>query len=123
MSFGRVSQLPRCAADIESPPMNLHSEVQIWQPYEEQDMLDPASEQPDISMLFADQLSKLSNLTSDMLNTLFAPRERFTPRQLAATYAQYQKWYENLPNALRLENTSLPHVIVLHMQYFGSVLQ
>lgn len=74
-------------------------------------------------MLFKDQLSKLSELASDMVNTFYAPRERFTSRRLAETYAQYQAWYQNLPEAFRLENTSLPHVLVLHMYYYGCVLQ
>lgn len=74
-------------------------------------------------MLFKDQLSKLSELASDMVNTFYAPRERFTSRRLATTYAHYQTWYENLPEAFQLENTSLPHVLVLHMYYYGCVLQ
>lgn len=74
-------------------------------------------------MTFKDQLSKLSELASDMVNTFYAPRERFTSRRLAATYAQYQSWYQNMPDVFRLENTSLPHVLVLHMYYYGCVLQ
>ena len=73
-------------------------------------------------MLFTEQLSKLSELASDMVNTFYAPRERFTSRKLAHTYTQYQEWYRDLPSAFRLENTSLPHVIVLHMYYYACVL-
>lgn len=95
-----------------------------WRPYEDTNMsLSPSAEQPGRSMLFKDQLSSLSEIASDMVNTFYAPRERFTSRQLAATYAQYQSWYQNLPDCFRLENTSLPHVLVLHMYYYGCVLQ
>ncbi|KAK3069519.1 hypothetical protein LTR53_012082 [Teratosphaeriaceae sp. CCFEE 6253] len=61
-------------------------------------------------------------MASDMVNTFYAPRERFTSRRLAAAYAQYQDWYNNLPDAFRLQNTALPHVLVLHMYYFACVL-
>ncbi len=70
-----------------------------------------------------EQMSKLSEMASDMVNTFYAPRERFTSRRLAAAYAQYQEWHQQLPPAFRLENTTLPHVIVLHMYYYACVLQ
>ncbi|USW58402.1 hypothetical protein Slin15195_G117210 [Septoria linicola] len=121
--FGRLSQLPRSAADIDTPAANVRSETMTWRPYEDTNLsLSPSAEQPARSMLFKDQLSKLSELASDMVNTFYAPRERFTSRRLAATYAQYQNWYQSLPDCFRLENTSLPHVLVLHMYYYGCVL-
>ncbi|TKA71016.1 hypothetical protein B0A55_06034 [Friedmanniomyces simplex] len=72
--------------------------------------------------LFIECRSRLSELASDMVNTFYAPRERFTSRRLAAAYAQYQEWHHNLPEAFRLENTALPHVLVLHMYYNACVL-
>lgn len=124
VGFGRLSQLPRAAADIETPSPDSTAENQTWRPYEDTGFsISPSAEQPAWAMLFNDQFSKLSELASDMVNTFYAPRERFTSRKLAATYAQYQSWYQNLPDALRLENTSLPHVLVLHMYYYGNVLQ
>jgi hypothetical protein len=99
-------------------------ENQPWRPYEDSSLsASPIAEQPEQPMLFMEELSKLSELASDMVNTFYAPQERFTSRQLAATYAKYQEWYENLPYAFRLENTTLPHVIVLHMYYYACVLQ
>lgn len=124
VAFGRLSQLPRSAADIDTPAANVRSETMTWRPYEDTNLpLSASAEQPARTMLFKDQLSKLSELASDMVNTFYAPRERFTSRKLAATYAQYQAWYQNLPDCFRLENTSLPHVLVLHMYYYGCILQ
>ncbi|KAG9856957.1 3-oxo-5-alpha-steroid 4-dehydrogenase, partial [Aureobasidium melanogenum] len=45
------------------------------------------------------------------------PEERFTPRRLASAYHQYQMWYSELPKMFQLQNTAMPHVIVLHMCY------
>lgn len=121
---GRLSQLPRAAADIQKPTGSNRTEHQVWQRYDDID-LSPSQrvEQQSHSVLFVNQLTHLSELASDMVNDFYAPRERFTSRRLAATYAKYQQWYHALPDAFRLENTSLPHVLILHMYYYGCVLQ
>lgn len=124
VNLGRLSQLPRNAADIETPSLSARSESQTWKPYIDANLSTSASaEQPSRVHLFKDQLSRLSELASDMVNTFYAPREIFTSQRLAAMYAQYQAWYRNLPEAFHLENTTLPHVIVLHMYYHTCVLQ
>lgn len=82
-----------------------------------------AAEQPGRYMSFVHCLSNLSEIASDMVNTFYAPRERFTSRRLCTTYEAYQDWYKNLPPHFRLEQTSLPHVLVMHMYYYACVLQ
>ncbi|KAK5746384.1 hypothetical protein LTR17_000764 [Elasticomyces elasticus] len=123
VGFGRLSQLPRCAVDVAKPTINERLESAMWQPYHDVNMVkSPSIQQPSRPMLFVDCRSRLSELASDMVNTFYAPRERFTSRRLAATYAQYQEWYQTLPDAFRLENTALPHVLVMHMYYYACVL-
>lgn len=82
-----------------------------------------SGQQPIRACLFIEQLSRLSEIVNDMNTTLYAPLEKFTPRKLATAYAAYQSWYNDLPEPFRLQNTSLPHVIVLHMYYYMAVLQ
>ena len=124
VGFGRLSQLPRAAADIQKPSVHERSDSSTWKPYVDTNLaLSPSVEQPSQPLLFVDQLSRLCELASDMVNTFYAPQERFTSRRLAVAYQQYQEWYQNLPPAFRLENSSLPHVIVLHMYYYACVLQ
>ncbi|KAK0270103.1 hypothetical protein LTR35_014351 [Friedmanniomyces endolithicus] len=124
VSFGRLSLLPRCAADIAKPSLNDRFESLTWHPYHDDVnmTMSPSIQQAARPMLFVDCRSKLSELASDMVNTFYAPRERFTSRRLGAAYAQYQEWHQNLPDAFRLENTALPHVLVLHMYYNACVL-
>ncbi|KAF2720764.1 hypothetical protein K431DRAFT_269957 [Polychaeton citri CBS 116435] len=123
VSLGRLSQLPRSAADIDKPTVDDRVEAQVWRPYEDNNLAtNPSAEQPARLILFVNHLSRLSELASDMVNTFYAPRERFTSRRLAATYDQYKEWYDNLPDCFRLENTTLPHVIILHMYYYACVL-
>ena len=104
VSFGRLSLLPRAAADITRPTTNDRRESIPWRPYEDTNLApSPSAEQAARPMLFLDCLSRLSELATDMVNTFYAPQERFTSRRLAAAYAQYQEWYNDLPDAFRLE--------------------
>lgn len=124
VGFGRLSQLPRAAADIPKPAILDRTENQTWRPYEDANLaISPSAEQLSLSMLFVEHLSKLSELASDMVNTFYAPRERFTSRGLANAYGMFQEWHRSLPDAFRLENTALPHVLVLHMYYYACILQ
>nr|POE75752.1 nitrogen assimilation transcription factor nit-4 [Quercus suber] len=123
VTFGRVSQLPRVATDMPKPMINDRLESQTWRPYEDTNMaLSPCAEQPARSMLFVERYSTLCEIACEMVNTHYAPQERFTSQKLVAQYTQYQEWYQNLPDAFRLENTSLPYVLVLHMMYYSCVL-
>lgn len=122
--MGRLSQMPRAAADIEKPTPTERSELQKWRPYQDINMtINSAAEQPGRYMSFVHCISELSELASDMVNTFYAPRERFTSRRLQTTYEAYQEWYRKLPPHFRLEQTSLPHVLVLHIYYYACVLQ
>ena len=116
--------MPRAAADIERPTLTERSELQTWRPYTDTNMgINPATEQPGRYMSFVHCLSDLSELSSDVVNTFYAPRERFTSRRLATTYEAYKEWYRKLPQNLRLENTSLQKVLVLNMYYYACVLK
>lgn len=124
VGVGRLSQLPRCAADIQRPSINSRIDEQPWRPYEENGLSgSPSAEQPARPALFLEYLSRLSEISSEVVNAFYAPQERFTSRRLATTYAQYQDWYRSLPDCFRLENTTLPHVLTMHMYYHDAVLQ
>lgn len=122
--MGRVSQIPRAVAGIETPAMTDRSELQTWRPYQDVNItIGQAAEQPGCYISFVQSLSELSELSSDAVNTLYAPREHFTSRRLQSTHESYQQWYRRLPQYFWLENTSLPYVIVLHMYYYACVLR
>ena len=115
--LGKLSQLPRAAADTQKPTLLPGSDV--WQRYDDAVYSSHQTpEEPSHSMLLLSQLTSLSEVANDMVNDFYAPREgRFTTRRLAAAYARYQEWHEQLPDVFRPQNTSLPHVLVLHMYY------
>ncbi|KAK5110746.1 hypothetical protein LTR62_005623 [Meristemomyces frigidus] len=87
VSFGRLSLLPRAAADIPKPTMSERVEAATWRPYVEDGIsMSTSSEQPARPALFVNCLSRLSELASDMVNTFYAPQERFTSRRLFRPY-------------------------------------
>ncbi|GAB7348244.1 hypothetical protein MBLNU459_g6237t2 [Dothideomycetes sp. NU459] len=111
------------AIDIDLPSAAEKLDTLMWQPYEDINLpVSPSALHPMKSLLFVQQVSKLSQLTNDINLNLYAPKERFTPRRLAAAYHQYQNWYNNLPEPFHLQNTAMPHVIVLHMHYHMCIL-
>lgn len=124
VGLSRLSQLPRAAVDIEKPTSTEYSEAKPWRPYEDTNLcLSLSTQQPSQQITFSACLSNLSEIASEMVNTFYARREHFTSRRLAMTYAQYREWHQSLPDFFRLGNTSLPHVLVLHMYYYVCVMQ
>lgn len=110
-------------ADTEKWDATQDDEAQGWRPYEDTINSAPALVQASRPTLFLKCLSEVCEIASDMVNTFYAPRESFTSRKLAACFSEFQEWYRRLPESLRLDNTSLPHVLVLHMYYHACVLQ
>ncbi|KAI5236504.1 hypothetical protein E4T43_08601 [Aureobasidium subglaciale] len=123
LALGRVSSIPKNAIEIDKPMNSEKLDALFWQPYEDANLpVSPSAVQPMKCLLFHSVQSKLSELINDINLNLYAPRERFTPRRLASAYNQYQNWYAELPEMFQLQNTAMPHVIVLHMYYHQSVL-
>jgi len=96
----------------------------MWQPYEDVNLpISPSALHPMKCLLFVQHFSKLSEIINDVNLSLYAPKERFTARRLAAAYNQYQAWYSDIPEIFHLQNTAMPHVLVMHMYYYMCVLQ
>ena len=96
----------------------------MWQPYEDVNLpVSPSALQPMKCLLFMQHFSKLSEIINDVNLNLYTPKERFTARRLAAAYNQYQAWYTEMPEIFHLQNTAMPHVLVLHLYYYMCILQ
>ncbi|KAI4737203.1 hypothetical protein E4T50_12332 [Aureobasidium sp. EXF-12298] len=123
LALGRVSSIPKNAIEIDKPMNSEKLDALFWQPYEDANLpVSPSAVQPMKCLLFHSIQSKLAEMINDINLNLYAPRERFTPRRLASAYHQYQMWYSELPEMFQLQNTAMPHVIVLHMYYHQCVL-
>lgn len=124
MCLGRPSSLTRNAISVDKPVSTDKTDSHIWHPYTDVNLpVSPGAQHPMKCLLYAQHLSKLSEIANEVNLNLYAPKERFTARRLAAAYNQYQAWYSELPEIFHLQNTVLPQVVVLHMWYYMCVLQ
>ena len=62
---------------------------------------------------FMRAMSSLSEIVNDTVFMFYAPRERFTSRKLLDFYARYTRWFNNLPDKLKLREVSTPQVLLL----------
>ncbi|KAF2872277.1 fungal-specific transcription factor domain-containing protein [Massariosphaeria phaeospora] len=120
-AVGRISQLPRAAITLEKPMI----EESIHGPH-----ADAYSGTPQLppgmitSRVFLQEFGALSELVNDNNCMFFAPKERFTSRKLLDCYYRYQAWHKALPTQMRLDcgTTPQPHIIVLHMLYYNTIV-
>lgn len=73
----------------------------------------PDTEQPIVSQALSHQLRLLTEIVSDTVFMFYAPRERFTSKKLLDFNSRYNRWYNSLPDILRLRDVSTPHVLIL----------
>ena len=76
-------------------------------------MIIPGAEQPAVPTTLMRALSSLSEIVNDTVFMFYAPRERFTSKKLLDFYARYTRWFNNLPDKLRLREVTTPHVLCL----------
>ena len=112
--IGRISQLPRTAINLDLPNVVEQYEQKLWRPYTDSGWMSiPGAEQPAVPTTLIRALSSLSEIVNDTVFMFYAPRERFTSRKLLDFYARYTRWFNNLPDKLRLREVTTPHVLCL----------
>ncbi|KAI9815128.1 MAG: hypothetical protein M1827_002971 [Pycnora praestabilis] len=120
--IGRVSQLPRAAISLEKAIVVDAIENKPWRVVIDRNVPGLETEQPSHTHRLLQQFSLLSEITNDTVYMFYAPRERFTSKRLLDFYDKYTRWFNALPNCLRLTHTPTPQVIFLHMYYHTVVL-
>lgn len=111
---GRISQLPRAAVNIDSPSIIEAYDLKPWEPYDDYGVEDiPGAGQPILIQTLSYQFRLLTEIVSDTVFMFYAPRERFTSKKLLDFYSRYTRWYNKLPEILRLGDVPTPHLLVL----------
>ena len=124
LSMGRVPQIQSVSINVDKPANIDKLDSLIWQPYEDINVAASPNAQHAMQCLhFVKQLSELSQLVNELNLALYAPGEMFTPGKLQSAHARYQAWYQNMPEMFHLQNTGMPHVIVLHIYYHSCLMQ
>lgn len=100
---GRIAQLPRTAISLDHPNIIEEHKQKLWRPYTDYGLIDiPGTERPIQPTTFMRAMSSLSEIVNDPVFMFYAPRERFTSNKLLDLYARYTRWFNNLPDRLRL---------------------
>ena len=111
---GRISQLPRAAVNIGSPSIVEAYDSNLWKPYSDRGIEHiQDAQQPVFTQSLSYHFRLLSEIVSDTIFMFYAPRERFTSKKLLDFHSRFKRWYDNLPDKLRLRDVSTPHVLVL----------
>lgn len=122
--MGKVSQIPLNTISVEKPANADKLDSIIWQAYEDVNLpISPNAKHAMHCLLFTKVFSELSQLLNEFNLSMYAPQERMSIRKLQLAHTRYQDWYHRLPDVFHLQNTGMPHVIVMHMYYYHCLLQ
>ncbi|KAL2846338.1 hypothetical protein BJX68DRAFT_128091 [Aspergillus pseudodeflectus] len=94
----------------------------VWSPY-------PLGEDPvpgHYSCVF-DRWCDICCIAISITRSFYSAEDRRPPSETSSVvsdiYQQLQGWYANLPDCLRAETTTVPHVLSLHLFYHTTVIQ
>ncbi|KAG0645856.1 Nitrogen assimilation transcription factor nirA, partial [Hyphodiscus hymeniophilus] len=121
-----TANLPHFSSRISlavKPAILRHVEIASWIPYTddggplEQNCIQPSNIRS-VYKTFC-ELSEIIHLT---LYTLYTPGSSVTSKALLDVYGQYIKWYDTIPDALRLGHNFTPSVLFAHLYYHFAIL-
>ncbi|CAG8909203.1 unnamed protein product [Penicillium egyptiacum] len=121
--LGRQPQLTSTNANVPKFDVLPQEEAELWSPYTDSGVGHEHT-QPSRTRAVALQISKLSEISSDVLVFFYHPTEleNSQPKQselkkLSDVHTRLEAWKNNLPRELVAKEGQLPQVLVMHMLY------
>ncbi|KAJ5266170.1 hypothetical protein N7524_007188 [Penicillium chrysogenum] len=121
--LGRQPQLTSANANVPKFDVLPQEEAELWSPYTDSGVGHEHT-QPSRTRAVALQISKLSEISSDVLVFFYHPTEleNSQPKQselkkLSDVHTRLEAWKNNLPRELVAKEGQLPQVLVMHMLY------
>ncbi|CAI7664835.1 unnamed protein product [Penicillium glandicola] len=121
--LGRQPQLTSTNANVPKFDVLPQEEMELWSPYTDSGVGHEHT-QPSRTRAVALQISKLSEISSDVLVFFYHPTEleRSQPKQselkkLSDVHTRLEAWKNKLPRELAAKEGQLPQVLVMHMLY------
>ncbi|CAG8298642.1 unnamed protein product [Penicillium nalgiovense] len=121
--LGRQPQLTSTNANVPKFDVLPQEEAELWSPYTDSGVGHDHM-QPSRTRAVALQISKLSEISSDVLVFFYHPTEleNSQPKQselkkLSDVHTRLEAWKNNLPRELVAKEGQLPQVLVMHMLY------
>ncbi|CAM1511170.1 Fc.00g086830.m01.CDS01 [Cosmosporella sp. VM-42] len=119
--LGRLPQLPKSSFNVPKFDVFPDEDSQSWSPYTDSGF-DQTSKQPSRTRAAALQLSKLCEISSDLLVFFYHPNnigrssgKAVELKKLSELHRRLEEWRKELPQEFEPKEGQLPNVILMHM--------
>ncbi|KAF1966006.1 hypothetical protein BU23DRAFT_518635 [Bimuria novae-zelandiae CBS 107.79] len=119
--LGRLPQLPRAIVTVPKPEVFPGEESEIWSAYTDSGV-SQAHSQPSRTRAVAIQISKLCEISSDLMNYFYNPidmdkakAKQSELKKLSEIHQRLETWRRELPKELEPKEGGLPSMLVMHM--------
>ena len=119
--LGRQPQLQISNVTVKKPDVFPSEESEMWSPYTDSGILQ-ANAQPARTRAVAIQISKLAEISGDLLVSFYNPQLLDKPlgkqaelKKLSDIHTRLEAWKKDLPSELEVKESQLPQVLLMHM--------
>ena len=117
--LGRQPQLQLPSITVKRPDVFPSEESEMWSPYTDVGMINVHA-QPARTRAVASQMSKLAEISSDLLTSFYNPQllDKPPPRQtelkrLSDLHTRLEAWKQSLPAEMEAKEGQLPQVLLM----------
>ena len=121
--LGRQPQLQLSNTTVKKPEVFPSEDSERWSPYTDSGIVQ-ANAQPARTRTVALQLSKLAEISGDLLAAFYHPNLADKPpnkqielKKLSDVHTRLESWKKELPVELEARESQLPQVLLMHMFY------
>ncbi|KAF6811650.1 nitrogen assimilation transcription factor nira [Colletotrichum sojae] len=119
--LGRLPQIPKNSYNVPKYDVFPSEDAELWAPYTDTGF-DQTSKQPSRTRAIGLQLSKLCEISSDLLLFFYHPNhigrssgKAVELKKLSELHRRLEDWRKELPQELEPKEGQLPNVILVHM--------
>jgi Fungal specific transcription factor domain len=121
--LGRQPQLQNSNITVQKPEVFPFEDSEMWSPYSDSGIIQ-AYAQPARTRTIALQISKLAEMSGDLLVSFYHPQLLDKPlgkqaelKKLSDLHTRLEAWNKELPPELEAKDSQLPQVLLMHMFY------
>ena len=119
--LGRQPQLQISNVTVKKPDVFPSEESEMWSPYTDSGIIQ-ANAQPARTRAVAIQISRLAEISGDLLVSFYNPQLLDKPlgkqaelKRLSDIHTRLEAWKKDLPTELEVKEAQLPQVLLMHM--------
>jgi hypothetical protein len=119
--LGRQPQLSTSNSTVRKPEVFPSEDSERWSPYTDSGIVQ-ANAQPARTRTVARQLSRLAEISGDLLESFYHPSLNDKPlnrqhelKKLSDVHTRLESWKKELPAELEAKDSQLPQVLLMHM--------